>query len=599
MADFRSFCPKCKSKNINLYKDKKFRWGGPTDGGLLVLHCYVCGHELCGEKAQEEVDKQHAIWEEEEAKPKLPDPVALAKKAAEEEKWRLIRIHRAKEAETKRIEMEKAEQARAAEAKKWHEARKLAWDAEVRASDAAWQAAHAGVQKAPVQPVQKAPHAQPAAPQVLERESDRLRREAEVISLIASGLGKSVSSISMCSRDVRAAAKTFEAVGQAFLDAENAVTADVKRVGDIYLTISSSKTPDDARTLRTELLALVAGLPAKVTTAIQAARAEGSSTVRACAYEGCANPAAENSKYCSSKCKDKNGRLGMKARALAAAQALQPTTQAEPPALVILEPVVIEPVATPVVIEPVAIPIVIEPVVTGTPTTAVCVFAGCGKEAAKGSKYCSRSCKDKQSNYNIKMRKLAEAATEEAPTIEVVTPVPEEALPPVVATPPVIEVIAPVIEEAPLVIEAPVVKETSAYGPCAYPGCGNMGTKYSKFCSKTCKDKDARRPRTLVRVPVPRISAKVAPPPVVATPVVEVAPTSQVAANKVPYRVVPPVTEWDRWNQMDEAGLSQTVLADLRKYAAYGLGIKGACKLIGGKAELVRKCLEIRQQRAS
>lgn len=578
MADFRAYCPKCKSKNINLYKDKKFRWGGPSDNGMLVLHCYVCGHELCSEKAQEEVDKQQLAWEIEEAKPKLPDPVAIAKKAAEDEKWRLIRIYRAKEAETKRIEAEKAEQTRVADAKKWAESRKVAWDAEVRASDLAWHKANTGGSKpAPkvIQPVSLAPKVvQPGAP---VRGPEQIRRDVETISLIANGLGKAISSIGMCSRDVRAASKTFSATGQDFILAENAVHADVKAVGDIFLTISTAKTPDEARNRRTELLALVAGLPAKVALAVQAAKTEresallalrqmqSSSSVTSCAYVECSNPPVANSKYCSSKCKDKNGRMAMKARALAAAIATNP-----PQAIPVVEPVIkVEPVIeTPVVIETPA------PVIEAPVGPVLCVFAGCGKVAGLNSKYCSRSCTDKA--YKLRKKNLL-ATKEPVPAVEEVAAVPGVE---VAAVLPVEEVAKPIDTER-MTRSEQMERLVATGGMTTYSIGSESAVRFADGSVTTlASDTDSQPVAEVVGVE-------------------ESQPRNKTPRKSPAKRVAPPPGTWAKHDQMDAVDLEKLIFTEIRKYAAYGLGIKGACKLPGSKHDLVMACMKVRQQRAS
>ena len=109
MMDFRVRCPKCKSTNTTVTRDQKFRWGAGQQA-LLVLHCYVCGYESCGAKAEGEIETQHAAWEEERAKPKEVDPAIAARAAAEEARWAAIKVQREAEAEAERLAAIKAKE---------------------------------------------------------------------------------------------------------------------------------------------------------------------------------------------------------------------------------------------------------------------------------------------------------------------------------------------------------------------------------------------------------------------------------------------------------------------------------------------------------
>lgn len=117
MADFRVQCPKCQSKNVSVTRDKTMRWGLGNKEGLLVLHCYVCGFDKCGDTATAIVESQYAAWEVEQANLPSPDPVAAAKAVAEAEARQAALLKYRADIEAKRKAEEEAALREAAEKK--------------------------------------------------------------------------------------------------------------------------------------------------------------------------------------------------------------------------------------------------------------------------------------------------------------------------------------------------------------------------------------------------------------------------------------------------------------------------------------------------
>ena len=62
MSTFSVRCPKCKSTRVSLTLDVSTRWGG-YQSGQPVFDCQMCGKQLFGDAAKNEVAAQMAVWQ--------------------------------------------------------------------------------------------------------------------------------------------------------------------------------------------------------------------------------------------------------------------------------------------------------------------------------------------------------------------------------------------------------------------------------------------------------------------------------------------------------------------------------------------------------
>jgi hypothetical protein len=155
------------------------------------------------------------------------------------------------------------------------------------------------------------------------------------------------------------------------------------------------------------------------------------------------------------------------------------------------------------------------------------------------------------------------------------------------------------------VVDAPEPHPTAdVRDVCEWKDCDNFATPNSRYCSVSCKNKNARHRYKLrkqaVKKPSPAPSAPSAPPLETTREVVQarVEGSSQKAGHSghPPRLIVTTPKPWEGFAALNEDELWRQNLSNLRKYARHELNIVGASKLPGGKPTLVAEILKARRQ---